>query len=106
MFKFFIDHNVPKSVTVFLKKEKFNVLSVQDINPEMTDLQIIELAKKEKRIIVSNDKDFISLSVKHGGIDMILFDYFNQSAEIRIDGLKKILPNLESGFGTLILQGG
>lgn len=62
MLKFLIDHNVPRSVGVFLKKKKYNVKLVKDINPEMTDLQVVAVARKEKRIIVSNDKDFVNLS--------------------------------------------
>ena len=35
---------------------------------------------------------------------MILFSYFSQSAEVRIVGLKKILPKLETDFGVIVLQ--
>lgn len=104
MLKFLVDHNVPKSVSDFLKNHKFNVKLVKEVNAVMTDLQVINLAKKECRIIVSNDKDFIGFSVKYSAVDMILFSYLSQSAEIRISGLKKILPKLESGFGVVILQ--
>lgn len=104
MLKFLIDHNVPKSVSVFLKKQRCNVKLVKDVNPEMTDLQVLGLAEEENRIVVSNDKDFISLSVKYSTVDMILFSYLSQSAEVRISGLKKILPNIEAGFGVIVLQ--
>lgn len=104
MLKFLVDHNIPKSVGSFLKKLKYNVKLVKDVNPEMTDLQLLQLAKKEKRIVLSNDKDFIELSVRHNNIDMILFNYSNQSADIRIAGLKHILPKLANGFGVVILQ--
>lgn len=104
MLKFLVDHNVPKSVSFFLKRKRFNVTLVKDINPEMTDLQVVALAKKENRIVISNDKDFISLSVKHSGVDMILFNYLNQSSDIRITGLKRILPKLQEGFGIIVLQ--
>lgn len=104
MLKFLIDHNVPKSVSDFLKKQKFNVKLVKDVDAAMTDLQVMNLAKKEGRIAVSNDKDFIGLSAKFTDVDMVLFSYFNQSSEVRISGLKKILPKLEAGFGVVILQ--
>lgn len=41
MLKFLIDHNVPKSVSGFLKRKKYDVKLVKDINPEMTDLQLL-----------------------------------------------------------------
>lgn len=62
MFKFLVDHNVPKSVSDFLQKQKYNVKLVKDVDAGMTDLQVMNLAKKETRIVLSNDKDFISLS--------------------------------------------
>ncbi|MFA4891488.1 MAG: DUF5615 family PIN-like protein [Candidatus Gracilibacteria bacterium] len=104
MFKFLIDHNVPKSVSDFLRKQKYNVKLVKDVNAAMTDLQVLNLAVGEGRIIVSNDKDFISLSVRYSSVDMILFSYLNQSAEMRISGLRRILSKLKVGFGVVVLQ--
>ncbi|PIZ76550.1 hypothetical protein COY05_00735 [Candidatus Peregrinibacteria bacterium CG_4_10_14_0_2_um_filter_38_24] len=104
MLKFLIDHNVPKSVGIFLKRKKYDVKLVKDVNPGMTDLQVIGLARSEGRIVVSNDKDFINLSVSNRDVDMILFNYFSQLAEIRIAGLKWILSKLEEGFGIIVLQ--
>lgn len=104
MLKFLVDHNVPKSVSDFLKKQKCNIKLVKEVNAAMTDLQVMNLAKKESRIVISNDKDFISLSAKYTDVDMVLFSYFRQSAEVRITGLKKILPKLETGFGVVVLR--
>ncbi len=104
MLKFLVDHNVPKSVSGFLKKQKHNVKLVKDVDASMTDLQVLNLAEGEGRIMVSNDKDFIALSVKCSNVDMILFSYLDQSAEVRISGLKKILSKLEVGFGIAVLQ--
>lgn len=104
MLKFLVDHNVPKSVSDFLKKQKCNVKLVKDVDAAMTDLQVMNLAQKEHRIVLSNDKDFISLSAKYTDVDMVLFSYLNQSAEVRITGMKKILPKLEVGFGVVVLQ--
>ncbi len=104
MLKFLIDHNVPKSVSDFLKKRKFDVKLVKDVDAAMTDLRVLDLAKNEGRIIVSNDKDFISLSVRYSTVDMILFSYLTQSAGVRISGLQKILRKLEAGFGVVVLQ--
>ena len=104
MLKFLVDHNVPKSVSDFLRKQKCDVRLVKDVDAAMTDFRVMSLAKKEGRIVLSNDKDFISLSAKYTDVDMVLFSYFNQSSEIRIAGLKKILSKLKIGFGVVILQ--
>lgn len=104
MLKFLVDHNIPKSVSAFLKKGKYDVKLVKEIDPEMTDVQIVLRATREDRVIISNDKDFLGLSVKYPHVDMILFDYRNQSAEVRILGLKQILPKMQKGFGIVIVQ--
>ena len=104
MIKFLIDNNVPKSVAVFLKKKRYNVKLVKTVDPEMQDLEVIGLAKKENRIIVSNDKDFLSLAVKYSDINMIIFDFIDQKSEVRITALKKVLPHLKSNFGVFVLQ--
>jgi predicted nuclease of predicted toxin-antitoxin system len=104
MLKFLIDHNIPRSVGVFLKQKGYNVKLVKDVDPQMTDLQLLKVAKDEDRIVLSNDKDFITLSQKFRNVDMILLSYFDQSSEIRIKGLKKVLPALKSGFGILVLS--
>lgn len=104
MVKFLIDNNIPKSVAVFLKKKRYDIKLVGDINPEMSDIEVLNLAKKDGRVIISNDKDFLNLSVKYYDVDMILFDYVSQKADVRIQALKKILSQLKSSFGLLILQ--
>ncbi|MDP2691751.1 MAG: DUF5615 family PIN-like protein [bacterium] len=104
MLKFIVDHNVPKSVGVYLKQNKCDVVFVGDLNPEMTDLEIIKLAQKEDRIIVSNDKDFISLSVTYNTVDMILFDFISQRPDVRIDSLQKIWPQIKQPLGVIVMQ--
>ena len=35
---------------------------------------------------------------------MILFSYISQQADVRIDGLKQVLPELKVPFGAIILR--
>jgi predicted nuclease of predicted toxin-antitoxin system len=104
MLRFLVDHNVPKSVSVFLKKNKYDVLLVKEVNAEMKDTSVIKLALKEKRIVLSNDKDFLHLASRFTKADIILFDFLSQSPEVRIAGLKMILPKLKPPFGVFVLQ--
>lgn len=96
MLKFLIDHNVPRSVGLSLKRKGYNVKLVKTIDPEMSDRQIVRLALNENRIVLSNDKDFIHLASKYKQVNLILFDYRNQGAELRVGGLNMILPKLNS----------
>ncbi len=104
MLKFLVDHNVPKSVSLFLMAKKYNVKLVKEVDPEMSDLQVVKLAIQDNRIVITNDKDFISLSVKYPNVNIVLFDYFSQSPELRISGLRQVLPELKIPFGILVLQ--
>ncbi|MBI2463543.1 DUF5615 family PIN-like protein [Candidatus Peregrinibacteria bacterium] len=103
MLKFLVDHNIPKSVSNFLKKQKYDVKLVKDVDPEMSDDEVLQLAVKEKRIVVSNDKDFVNLSLKYDKINIILFDYLSQQADVRIKALSRVLPDIKLPFGILII---
>lgn len=104
MLRFLIDENVPKSVSLFLIKQKYNIKLARDIKSELTDKEVLQIAIKEKRIILSNDKDFIDLAMHHREVNIVLFDFLNQGSDIRITALKKILPKLKGQFGILLLQ--
>lgn len=60
--KFLADVNIPQSIVTSLRKTGHDVLDVKKINLKLKDTQIINLAKKESRIILTRDKDFISLT--------------------------------------------
>lgn len=102
--KFLIDHNIPKSVGVFLKKQNFDIKLVKDINIQLSDLDLIKLAKQENRIILSNDKDFISLNLRYPTVNMILFSLNSQNAEIRIQAIQDIIPKIKLPFGIIIIK--
>jgi predicted nuclease of predicted toxin-antitoxin system len=103
MLKFLVDHNVPRSVGLSLSR-KYDIKFVGEINSEMSDTSLLQLARKEKRIVISNDKDFISLAQRYETVDMILFDLPTQDAKTRITALKNVLPKIETPFGLLIIR--
>ena len=57
-----------KRVEEYLIKEGYDIKAVRLINPRMTDYEIIKLAAKEKRMILTMDKDFGEL-VYHSLMD-------------------------------------
>ena len=99
-FKFLADENIAFRVVESLRIEKFDVLSVfEEKLSGASDEKIIKIAKKQKRIILTHDKDFGNLIRQpyqsHSGI--ILLRLRNQSPRnvVRhlIPFLKKIKPN-------------
>ena len=102
MIKFLADENVSKTLTNFLRKEGYDI---KDIKEErlfgVNDEKILELAKKENRIILTHDKEFAGVlnnPLNFKGI--ILIRYSNQSPEnvikrFRLD-LQKIKSKIEN----------
>lgn len=70
--KFLLDVGVGKHVEDFLRSEGFDIRVIRDINPRMSDKEVLRLTVLENRMIVTMDKDFRELVYKsgltHGGI--------------------------------------
>lgn len=56
--KFIADVNVEKSIIDYLNENGYDVKWIPDYNSEITDEELFNLARKEKRILITNDKDF------------------------------------------------
>jgi len=57
-----IDENVPKSVYSELRRRGYDVKHVIFIERGMKDRDIVELANRENRIVITLDDDFVQLS--------------------------------------------
>ena|SRR3989344_9016979 len=64
--KFLVDESSGKKLCNFLCQNKLDALFVGDLFPEALDSQILEFAEKEKRILITNDKDFGELIFRLG----------------------------------------
>ena len=60
--KFLADVNIPQSVITALVRLGHDVLDIKNKNLKYKDTQIIQLAKEQQRIILTRDKDFITLT--------------------------------------------
>lgn len=58
MLKFLADVNIENDLVDFLKKQGFDVLWIPDYDCRLKDDDLLELANKEKRILITNDTDF------------------------------------------------
>ena len=79
MLRFLTDENVAISVKKALRQAKF---FVKDVKEEkmfgVSDSEIITLAKKERRVIITHDKDFLEYPQNlHRGVCLLRFS--NQS---------------------------
>jgi len=96
--KFLIDVGVGKKVELFLKSENHDVKSVREINPSLSDFDILQIAIAEERIIITMDKDFGELvynaRLKFYGVLLLRLENMNGDEKTGI--LEQILQNHSS----------
>lgn len=91
--KFLADVNGEKPLVDYLSKQGYDIKWVPDYNCEMPDEDLLQLANEEKRIFITNDKDFGDLIFlqKKLSVGTILFRVKGQKTEEKIKLMKKIL---------------
>lgn len=94
--KFVADENLGIIVPVFLQQLGFDIISIGKVAPGKTDLEVLEIANKQNRILITLDKDFGELVFKNGLIHsgVILLRLKDESVENK---KKVILKTLKSG---------
>ena len=66
MMKFIVDESTGKSVVDYLRSLHCDVLSVYETMRQAPDREILLRAETDKRILITNDKDFGELIVRSG----------------------------------------
>ena len=64
MTKLLADENVPLKAVEALRRKGVDVVSVIELSPGLKDREVLDLANREGRIIVTFDKDFGELVVR------------------------------------------
>lgn len=96
--RFLIDVGVGRKVEEYLLASGFDVKTVRNINHSMKDIQILELAEEEQRVIVTMDKDFGEL-VYHAGhksYGVLLLRLNEMNGEQKMEVVKYILTNFSA----------
>lgn len=93
-----IDVGVGKKAEEWLRNTKYNTKNIRDIDPRMSDIEILRIAVSEKRLIITMDKDFGELVYKskwpHSGVLLLRLE--DERAEEKIRVLEAILENYSS----------
>jgi predicted nuclease of predicted toxin-antitoxin system len=92
--KFVIDAGVGRSIEEWLISQNFVVLSIVLINPEMSDIEILNLAFREDAIIITMDKDFGELVYKNNSLHkgILLLRLEDAVAEEKLAAIQNIIP--------------
>ena len=64
MTQFIADENIPEDSVDLLKKKGLDIVSVTDFTPGLSDEEVLNLAYKNGRIVITFDKDFGQLVFK------------------------------------------
>lgn len=109
--KFIVDENAGPSVAKWLASVGYEVYSVYDKTPGISDEEILAKAHAENFIVVTSDKDFGELVFKnnlpHKGI--ILMRLVNESAPNKIKVLHSLLEQMSDKLPdrfVVVMEGG
>ncbi len=91
--KFLVDVGVGKKVENWLKENSFDVLAVRDIDSCAKDLQILQWAKDQQRMIITMDKDFGELVYNSGKLHsgVLILRLEDADGDTKVTAIKKIL---------------
>jgi predicted nuclease of predicted toxin-antitoxin system len=62
--QFIADENIPKETVDLLKKQRLDIISVTEFASGLGDTEVLDLANKNGRIVITFDKDFGQLIFK------------------------------------------
>lgn len=95
--KFLLDENIGKQVAGILREKGFSIVSVLEDAPGSTDQEVLERAVREKRILITLDRDFGALvyrdSNKHVGV------LYLRLQKERVEAIVKVIENVLTHHG-------
>ena len=91
--KFLANVNMEKPLVDYLSGQGYDIKWVPDYNCEMADEDLLKLANEEKRILITNDKDFGELIFLQRRLSYgtILFRVKGQKSQEKVKLMKKVL---------------
>src|SRR3989344_6496439 len=99
--KFIADENLGVRVPQYLKNLGFDIIWVKEIAPGKADIQILEIANKEKRVLITQDKDFGELVFKEklANAGVILLRLKDESVKNKKEVLLHLLSSKKDFYG-------
>lgn len=91
--RFLADVNIEKPIVDELKRMGHNIIWIADLDRYLDDMNIFKIARKEHRILLTNDKDFgeIVFRQKLVPTGIVLFRIKGQDVREKVKLLKKLL---------------
>jgi predicted nuclease of predicted toxin-antitoxin system len=91
--KFLADVNVEKPIVDFLAEKGYDIKWIQDYDCAMSDEALLQTANDEKRLLLTNDKDFGELVFlqKKLSSGVVLIRVKGQDTALKVSLVKKLL---------------
>lgn len=91
--KYLADENLGIQVPKYLRKQGFDIISIRESAPGVSDTDVLALARDQNRILITLDKDFGELVFKHKIIHtgVLLLRLRDESIENKKKVLFKVL---------------
>ena len=88
-----VDENIDNYIISRIAASNYQVFSIKDHQPGISDKEVIELTKSENSLLISEDKDFGELVFAHNiqGCSVILIRYEKGDIENIISNILKVL---------------
>ncbi|ABU82246.1 DUF5615 family PIN-like protein [Ignicoccus hospitalis] len=102
------DENIPRTAIVTLREKGYDVVSVWELSPGISDEEVVELAIKERRIIVTFDKDFgriarLNPNLNPNTTGVILLRIPPLNPIYVAERILSVLERIENPYGKLII---
>jgi predicted nuclease of predicted toxin-antitoxin system len=80
-----VDESAGKEVAAYLRRHGYDVVSVTEVFPQADDSWILQYAVSDRRIVITNDKDFGDMVFRDQGehCGIILLRLSNTSATVK-----------------------
>lgn len=98
-YAFLADENFPRKAVESLRKKKIDIVSVSEIALGARNGEVARLAVKEKRILLTFDKDFGEWVYKEGisvGVVLFRLSHFNEQELVRL--VSEVLPEIKENL--------
>ncbi|MCD6219920.1 DUF5615 family PIN-like protein [Candidatus Calescamantes bacterium] len=91
--KFLADENIEKPVVEYFRGEGHDVLWIAEIQKAITDEEVLSITRREKRILLTNDKDFGELIFLQKKVTsgIVLLRFKTEDALSKVMVLRKVL---------------
>jgi len=102
--KFLVDAGVSRRVEKWLFDHGYDTKNVRDIDPRMSDKEILKIAVSERRMVITMDKDFGELvynsGLLHGGVLLLRLEEAKADEKVKVirEILEKYADNLLNKF--------